>query len=195
MRALLVLPLFLLAGAQAQTGDAERARLLDERAIQAYHRGDQAGLREAIRFWAEAARLYARLEQHPAVATRLSNIGQLHGALGRPDSALVYYRRSLAIWREVGDRSAEGATLRNVGGVYQDLGRPDSALVYYTRSLAIQREGPTPIAPSAPSGPSVVDTSPSCRYLQPLQLASWTPRLSPLRPPSLKRSRRRLAGW
>lgn len=73
-------------------------------------------------------------------ALALSIIGDAHSALGRPDSAHVYYGRALTIYREMGDRTAEGIMLHNIGLNHAELGRPDSALVAFQQALVIARE-------------------------------------------------------
>jgi CHAT domain-containing protein/tetratricopeptide (TPR) repeat protein len=75
-----------------------------------------------------------------AEGAALGSMGILHKKLGRPDSALVYYRQALPIMREVGFRSGEAYTLINMAAVHDDLGWPDSALVYYGQALAISQE-------------------------------------------------------
>ena len=45
-------------------------------------------------------------------ALTLNSMGEVHGRLGRPDSALAYYAQALAIRREVGERTGEGTTRR-----------------------------------------------------------------------------------
>jgi tetratricopeptide (TPR) repeat protein len=65
--------------------------------------------------------------------------GQLltQAALGE---ALVEFQEALAVYREAGDRAAEGTWLNNLGHVYQGLGRPEEALDHYQQALAIMRE-------------------------------------------------------
>jgi len=59
---------------------------------------------------------------------------------GRYEEALARYEESLAISREVGDRSGEGTTLNNIGEVFRLLSRHEDALARYEESLAILRE-------------------------------------------------------
>ncbi|HEY9879699.1 MAG TPA: tetratricopeptide repeat protein, partial [Leptolyngbyaceae cyanobacterium] len=55
-------------------------------------------------------------------------------------AALDYYRQSLAIKHEIGDRAGEARTLNNIGLAYQSLGNYAAALDYYQQSLVIKRE-------------------------------------------------------
>ncbi len=54
--------------------------------------------------------------------------------------ALTHYERSLAISREIGDRSNESPTLNNISLIYMDWGKYDYALKSLEKSLAIARE-------------------------------------------------------
>jgi tetratricopeptide (TPR) repeat protein len=109
----------------------------------------------------------------PAVAVATVNhyIGDVYRDLGRPDSALIYYRRGesfvrhrfdinlgeqdLMINAEPADgrdddrlvnenrRTAAHATLASVGDVFRDLHRPDSALAYYRRAMELAAKDPS----------------------------------------------------
>lgn len=54
--------------------------------------------------------------------------------------ALIHYERSLAICREIGNRSGEGFTLNGIAMIYKVWGRYDEALQALVKSLAIRRE-------------------------------------------------------
>ncbi|MBK8130637.1 MAG: tetratricopeptide repeat protein [bacterium] len=59
------------------------------------------------------------------------------------------YEASLAIMRELGDRSGESKSRHAIGMIYQLKGDWDRALVEYEASLAIIRElGIVPVNPS-----------------------------------------------
>lgn len=70
----------------------------------------------------------------------LNDIGHDQLALGRTDSALVYFRRALAVRREVGDRQGEGNTLQNLGATLSQQGRADTALVVLREALDAYHE-------------------------------------------------------
>jgi tetratricopeptide (TPR) repeat protein len=70
----------------------------------------------------------------------LNNIGAIYKAWGKYDQAIEYYKRSLKIREEVGDRKGEGVTLNNIGGVYDAWGKYDQAIEYYKKSLKILEE-------------------------------------------------------
>lgn len=73
-------------------------------------------------------------------ADLLNRLGRLQYVLGELDEALAYLEKSLAIRREIGDRSGEGTTLNNISLIHSARGEYDKALVYLEKSLAIQRE-------------------------------------------------------
>ncbi|MDM8524378.1 tetratricopeptide repeat protein [Desulfococcaceae bacterium HSG8] len=54
--------------------------------------------------------------------------------------ALNHYEESLAIYREIGDRSGEGTTLNNISQIYRAWGRNEEALRTLEESLDIRRE-------------------------------------------------------
>lgn len=59
-----------------------------------------------------------------AHAASLSNIGGAYERLGEFEKALESYERSIAIYREVGNKG-EGAVLNNLGLMYRTLGDDD----------------------------------------------------------------------
>ncbi|MAG93532.1 MAG: hypothetical protein CMJ48_07265, partial [Planctomycetaceae bacterium] len=72
--------------------------------------------------------------------TTLNNISQIYGARGKYDRALEYLEQSLAIQREIDDRSGEGTTLNNISQIYKARGDYERALDCLEQSLAIFRE-------------------------------------------------------
>jgi len=59
---------------------------------------------------------------------------------GRLDSAEDWFRRSLVIKEELGNRSGTADTYQNLGIIAQDRGQLDDAEDWYRRSLAIKQE-------------------------------------------------------
>jgi tetratricopeptide (TPR) repeat protein len=60
--------------------------------------------------------------------------------LGRADEAIPRFRRSLDLFREIGDRRGEGNALGNLGIAYRQVGEPRRAIEHFERRLAIARE-------------------------------------------------------
>jgi CHAT domain-containing protein/tetratricopeptide (TPR) repeat protein len=100
-----------------------------------------------------------------ARATVEHYIGDVYRDLGRPDSAIVYYRRGEGFVRNEFDinldemsedpagsssdadartnrniRTPAHATLASIADVFRDQHRPDSALAYYRRAMALARQ-------------------------------------------------------
>ena len=73
-------------------------------------------------------------------AKALGRTGQQYLHLGEYDTALEYLKRSMALCREIGDKSGEGSMLNNISQIFQARGEYDSALEYLERSLALCRE-------------------------------------------------------
>ena len=59
---------------------------------------------------------------------------------GRLDEAEDWYRKSLAIRGELGDRAGMASTYHQLGVTAQDRGRLDEAEDWYRKSLAINEE-------------------------------------------------------
>jgi len=49
-------------------------------------------------------------------------IGRIHLAQGECEQALDYFRRSLNIAQEIGDRYGEGVVLNDMGNAYEKMG-------------------------------------------------------------------------
>jgi tetratricopeptide (TPR) repeat protein len=73
----------------------------------------------------------------------LNNIGLVLKNQGKNDEALVYFNKSLDIYRKVfgtEEHSSIATTLNNIGSVLENQGKNDEALVYYNKSLDINRK-------------------------------------------------------
>ncbi len=62
-------------------------------------------------------------------------IGTIFETTGKPDSALVYYRKAVEVARDPSDRYASLA-LRQLAGIYSARGDADSAIAYYDKMIA-----------------------------------------------------------
>ncbi|MEM7032532.1 MAG: tetratricopeptide repeat protein, partial [Chloroflexota bacterium] len=81
--------------------------------------------------------------QSPDPQTKAEALGQqgkqlLH--IADYDTALDFLKQSLAIQKEIGDKSGEGTTLNNISQIYDARGDYDTALDFLKQSLAIQKE-------------------------------------------------------
>ena len=81
-----------------------------------------------------------RSEDLETKAKALGQTGKQYLHLGGYDTALGFLQQSLAISREIGDKSGEGATLNNISQIYKARGNYDTALDFLQQSLAISRE-------------------------------------------------------
>ncbi|MGI8499704.1 MAG: tetratricopeptide repeat protein [Hassallia sp.] len=70
----------------------------------------------------------------------LTYLGSAYNCLGKYQQVIDYYRQSLAIFIEIGDRNGEAASLNNLGIAYNSLGQYQKAIDYHQQSLAIFRE-------------------------------------------------------
>lgn len=67
-------------------------------------------------------------------------LGQVYNRMGDRDNALLNHDRSLALSRELGDKSLEAKALNNLAADYQDKGNADKALDYYQQALALMED-------------------------------------------------------
>jgi tetratricopeptide (TPR) repeat protein len=109
--------------ALAAAAPVERLALPRSRQLLRYYRGLGAGLQdEFAAALAEFAALLAEPELDDAVHARALNSGALFAqVLGRDEQALAWYRRSLAIWRRLGNGEREGLALLNMGILQYEL--------------------------------------------------------------------------
>jgi len=70
----------------------------------------------------------------------LHELGYIYSALGEKLTALDFYKQSLTIRQEIGDKSGEGTTLNNISQIYHDRGDYERALRYLEQSLTISQE-------------------------------------------------------
>ena len=102
--------------------------------------GAAAGLRRPSAATSSRWRSTGRAATGYGEGRTLSNLGNAYRGLGRFEEAIGCYEKSLAIFRETGDRYGEGRTLRNLGDAYRELRRFEEAIGCYEESLAIYRE-------------------------------------------------------
>ncbi len=67
-------------------------------------------------------------------------LGNYQLRLGNYPKATDYYKQSLAIARELGDRQGEGNALGTLGIAYKSLGQYDQAINFHQQALIISRE-------------------------------------------------------
>lgn len=61
-------------------------------------------------------------------------MGTIFETTGRPDSAVVYYRKAVAVAKDPADRYASLA-MRQLAGIFNTRGNTDSAVVYYDKMI------------------------------------------------------------
>jgi tetratricopeptide (TPR) repeat protein len=78
--------------------------------------------------------LFSDIEGSTALLNRLLD------EQGEPDAARPLFERSLAIWRDLGDRDYEAGELNSLGITHHHLGHLDTARVLLEQSAAVARE-------------------------------------------------------
>lgn len=105
-------------------------------------------LRGAVPYFEEAVTLQEQLGDRRELALRLGIIGNLCSELGRSAptddeaaehfrTALMYYERTLAIARELGDALSEAELMRSIGNVLANSARYDEAITWYREAFTM----------------------------------------------------------
>jgi len=79
-------------------------------------------------------------ERSTQAAAFLHLLGIIAQARGAYDEALEWYRRSLALAEELGDRAGMASTYSQIGVLFTTRGTPDAAVAWNVRSLRIRME-------------------------------------------------------
>jgi predicted ATPase/class 3 adenylate cyclase len=94
------------------------------------------------RRWLQRAVDLTSAEGGEPLARLAHGLGVLLDQLGEPDAARQLFERSLAIWRELGDREQQAKELNSLGIVHRHLGDPDMARALLEQAIAINRTIP-----------------------------------------------------
>lgn len=101
--------------------------------------GTAASLRDAIKRYEEAARLFHGTGDEVRRAAVLEKTAVAYWDLGEWQITLDYYTQALALYRALGERSVEATLLANIGTTYGELGERQKALNYLTQALPLRR--------------------------------------------------------
>ncbi len=69
-----------------------------------------------------------------------TNIAKIYSTKGELDQALDYYKKSLNLWEQIGNKRNFAKNLMNIGHIYTDKGELDVALDYFKRSFEICKQ-------------------------------------------------------
>jgi CHAT domain-containing protein/Tfp pilus assembly protein PilF len=118
-----------------------------EAALRAFEEGEQLrkqakpeSLREAVRKYEEASRLWREGGDQEGESMGLASLGFTLQLLHRYEQAVGVYERALALLPRSGERPEAGTVLYNLGRAKFSLGRFDEAAGSYNLALAIQRK-------------------------------------------------------
>jgi predicted ATPase/class 3 adenylate cyclase len=133
------------ASAAAGASDGERA-VIGLRLVQALAPfWYQHGHATEGRGWLERAMDLASADGGAPLARVAHGLGVLMDTQGEPDTARRLFERSLAIWRELGDRDQQARELNSLGIAHQRLGDLEAARSLLQESIAIAREIGNPV--------------------------------------------------
>jgi predicted ATPase len=92
------------------------------------------------RRWLQRAMDVASTGGGAPLAKVAHGLGILMDQQGEPDAALRLFERSLAIWRELGDREQQARELNSLGIVHRHLGDVDTGRALLEEAVALNRE-------------------------------------------------------
>jgi serine phosphatase RsbU (regulator of sigma subunit) len=74
------------------------------------------------------------------LAKAKNNLGMIHNVKGDISKTLSYFKSSLEIRKQIGDKKGIASSLNNIGFIHNDNGNVSMALSYYHKSLKIREE-------------------------------------------------------
>ena len=92
------------------------------------------------RQWLQRAMDLASGDGGAPLARVAHGLGVLMDQQGEPDAARRMFERSLAIWRELGDRGQQARQLNSLGITYRHLGQLAKARAFLEEAVALNRE-------------------------------------------------------
>jgi predicted ATPase len=92
------------------------------------------------RRWLQRAMDLASGDGGAPLAKVAHGLGVLMDQQGEPDAARRLFERSLAIWRELGDRGQQARQLNSLGITYRHLGQLATARAFLEEAVALNRE-------------------------------------------------------
>ena len=92
------------------------------------------------RRWAQRAMDLTSADGGGPLAQAAHALGWMLTEQGEPDAARPLFERSLAIWRELGDRRQQAVLLNCLGGTHAGLGHLDTARALFEQTAALARE-------------------------------------------------------
>lgn len=107
----------------------------------AYVTGQKGDYEESRRILQRALDIHSRLSPYPrGEAVVLHNLGVYYALKDDIPMALQYYRKALALQRQLGNRKGEGASLGNIACCLKDLGQREEAHRTFLEAIAINEE-------------------------------------------------------
>ena len=126
-------------------GEGERAviglRLVQALTLFWYHHGHATEGRR----WLQRAMDLASADGGAPLAAVTHGLGVLMDTQGEPEAARRLFERSLAIWRELGDRDLQARELNSLGITHHHLGNLEAARPLLEESIAIARDIGNPV--------------------------------------------------
>jgi adenylate cyclase len=91
-------------------------------------------------YCSKAKSISEKINYNSGLGNSLGWLAFMYEQEGKIDTALLYYRKSLALAIKLKNNKNEAVILSNMGAIFKDQGKIDSALYYDNRSLAIRQK-------------------------------------------------------
>lgn len=124
-------------------GDWESANDLFSKALKPPSKSELFWLLYRWGYYLEEIRICEQLVNHARPKVKVvcyNGIGIAHSALANYSQALIAYKESLKIARQIGDKRGESNAICNLGVVYKNLGDYKQAIASHEMDLTISRE-------------------------------------------------------
>lgn len=93
---------------------------------------------EALEAHKKSYNKFIRVNQIKAEIAGLYEIGRVFSDMGKNDSALVYYKKALALVEKTDDKGVKSSVLNDIAITYRDLGQLNQALEYVNQSILLE---------------------------------------------------------
>ncbi len=97
--------------------------------------------KNTIRYYKEAIAIIKLENDSTGYATAIENLGDEYNLnMGKPDSALIFFKQSGPLWKALGDKTGMAFNLGNIGLAYAQKGENDTAEANITKAIAMLTE-------------------------------------------------------
>lgn len=107
--------------------------------LRGFAHDDLAEFEKALILFREELEIFIEIKDLDEQSTALTNIGTVWSNMGRQDSAITYYLKSMSIDESLGDTLGVSIHHNNIGTIYSDDGIYEKAIEHYQKALALRQ--------------------------------------------------------